>query len=62
MPKMILNEEIYGRKKRGQPRKRWVTDVEEYLRRMSIRVLRQKTRDRQDWRRIVRETKVHIGL
>ena len=24
MPKKILNEEIYGRKKQGQPRKHWV--------------------------------------
>jgi hypothetical protein len=30
-----LNEEIYGKKKPDQPRKRWIIDVEEDLR-MSI--------------------------
>jgi len=29
----ILNEEIYGRKKQGQLRKCWITDMEEGLRR-----------------------------
>jgi hypothetical protein len=38
MPKRLLNEETYGRKKPDQPRKRWITDVEEDLR-MSIRRL-----------------------
>jgi hypothetical protein len=33
--KKLLNEEIYGRKKPEQSRKRWITDVEEDLR-MSI--------------------------
>jgi hypothetical protein len=32
MPKKILNEEIYGRKKRERPRKSWIRNVEEDLR------------------------------
>jgi hypothetical protein len=32
----ILNEEIYGRKKQGQLRKCWITDMEEDLRSISI--------------------------
>jgi hypothetical protein len=44
MPRKILNEEICGRKKRGRRRKRWITDVEEDLRRMSVRGWRLKTK------------------
>jgi hypothetical protein len=58
----ILNEEIYSRKKRERPRKRWITDTEEDLRRMSIQVWRVTTQDRQEWRRIMWEAKVHTGL
>jgi hypothetical protein len=37
MPKKILKEEIYGRKKQGlSSRKCWISDVEEDLLRMSI--------------------------
>lgn len=61
MLKKILNEEIYGRKKPDQPRKCWITDVEEDLR-MSIGGWWVKTQNWRDWRRIVREPKVHIGL
>jgi len=57
-----LNEEKYRRKKRGRPRKRWITDVEKDLRRMRIQGWRLETQDRQDWRRIVWEAKVHTGL
>jgi hypothetical protein len=61
MLKKILNEEIYGRKKRGRQRKRWITDVKEDFRRMRIRVWGVKTRLRQHWATIVREAKVPIG-
>jgi len=53
---------MHRRKKRGRPRKRWITDVEKDLRRMRIQGWRLETQDRQDWRRIVWEAKVHTGL
>jgi len=39
-----------------------MTEEEEDLRRMSSCGWRMKTKDRQDWRRIVEEAKVHIKL
>jgi ABC-type proline/glycine betaine transport system ATPase subunit len=62
MPKRVLNEEIYGLKKRGRPRKRWTTEAEEDLRRISIQGWRVKNQDQQKWRGILQETKVHTGL
>jgi hypothetical protein len=36
IPKTVLSEEIYGKKKQGRPRKCWITDMEEDLRKMNI--------------------------
>lgn len=47
--------------KTKQPRKRWITDVEEDLM-VSIWGSWVKTQNWQDWRRIVQEAEVHIGL
>jgi len=58
----ILNEEIYGRKKQGQLRKCWITDMEEDLRRINIQGHTVKNQDQQECRRFVREAKVTTGL
>jgi hypothetical protein len=47
MPKTILNEEIYDKKKGGRQRKRWIADVEEDLRKTSIRGWRVKNENGQ---------------
>jgi hypothetical protein len=45
MPKIIVSEEIYGRKKWRQPRQQWIMDVEGDLRRMSFQCWRARTQD-----------------
>ena len=41
----------------GKPRKRWMDDVENDLKKMGIRGLRKITRDRCAWRLILKESK-----
>jgi hypothetical protein len=46
----------------GRPRLRWMNQVEEDLKRMKIIVWREKVADREEWNRIVEQTKTHPGL
>jgi hypothetical protein len=62
MPKMILNAKMEGDRKRGCPKKRWINDVEQDLRKLGIRNWRSRAGDRQRWRAVVREAKVHPGM
>jgi hypothetical protein len=62
MPKMILNAKMEGDRKRGRPKKRCINDVEQDLRKLGIRNWRSRAGDRQQWRAVVREAKVHPEL
>jgi hypothetical protein len=62
MPKRVMREKIYTRRKRGRPKVRWLDDVQEYLRQMGIEGLRRKAQDRDQWRRIAQDAKAHVGL
>jgi hypothetical protein len=46
----------------GRPRLRWMDQVEEDLKRLKIVAWRAKVEDRQEWNRIVEQTKTHPGL
>jgi hypothetical protein len=46
----------------GRPRLRWMDQVEEDLKRMKIIGWRVKAEDRQEWSRIVEQTKTDPGL
>jgi hypothetical protein len=51
-----------GDRKRGRPKKRWINDVEQGLRKLGVSNWRSIAGDRQRWRAVVREAKVHPGL
>ena len=60
MPKMILNAKIDSGRRRGRPRKRWIDDLESDLRSLGIRNWKAKARNRDQWKAVVREAKVHF--
>ena len=62
MPKTVMREKIYTRRKRGRPKVRWLDDIQEDLREMGIEGWRRKALDRDQWRRIAQEVKAHVGL
>jgi hypothetical protein len=46
MPKRVMREKIYTRRKMGRPKVRWLDDVQENLREMGIEGWRRKLRIR----------------
>ena len=52
----------YKTRPAGRPRLRWMDQVEEDLKRMKIIGWRAKVEDKQEWNRIVEQTKTHPGL
>jgi hypothetical protein len=47
MPKRVMRERIYTRRKRGRPKVKWLHDVQEDLREMGIEGWRRKAQDRE---------------
>jgi len=62
IPKKMLYGKLYATRRRGRPKMRWLDDVSTDLRKMGINERRDRARDRESWRRIVKEVKVHPGL
>ncbi|PSN50353.1 hypothetical protein C0J52_07590 [Blattella germanica] len=54
--------ELEGRRRRGRPGERWFDDVEEDLRKIGVRCWRWKAKDRDRWRRVIKEAKDLHGL
>jgi hypothetical protein len=62
MPKRVMREKIYTKRKRGRPKVRWLDDVQEDLRGMEIEGWRRKAENRNQWKRIAQEAKAYVGL
>jgi transcription termination factor 2 len=62
MPKRVMREKMYTKRRRGRPKVRWMDDVQEDLRAMGIEKWRGKALDRDLCRRVAQEAKDHEGL
>ena len=61
IPKKMYGK-LYATRRRGRPRMRWLDDVSMDLRKMGINEWIDRARNRETWRHIVAEAKVHPGL
>jgi hypothetical protein len=60
IPKKMYGK-LYTTRRIGRPKMRWLDDVSMDLKKMGINEWRDRSRDREAWRRIVKETKAHPG-
>jgi hypothetical protein len=47
---------------KGRPRMRWLGEVENDLKRMKVTGWKEKMKNREPWRLVVKEAKAHPGL
>jgi hypothetical protein len=62
MPKNSFTQEMEGVRRRGRLRKGWREEVERDLQVLGVRKWRHLLLDREKWRSIFRQVKVHSGL
>ncbi|PSN45777.1 hypothetical protein C0J52_10749, partial [Blattella germanica] len=60
--KNIFIGELEGRRRRGRPRKRWIYDIEEDLRKMGVRCWRREGKDRDEWRLVIEKANDLHGM
>jgi hypothetical protein len=62
MPKRMLKERLYSKRRKGRPRMRWLDDVESDLKKKEVTGWKEKMRDKEQWRLVVEEAKAHPWL
>jgi hypothetical protein len=58
--KKILEGKLEGRRGRGQPRLRWINDVEDDLQKLGVKRWRTKALNREELASIIKEAKVKL--
>ena len=58
--KKIFEGKLEGRRCRGQPRLRWINDVEDDLRKLGVKRWRTKALEREEWTSNIKETKAKL--
>ena len=61
-PTKILKWRPAGRRLKGRPRKKWIEDIEEDLKKIGIKTWRRICNNRAEWRKIIEEAETHSGL
>jgi hypothetical protein len=62
MPRRIMESKLEVRRSVGWPKLRWMGGVLEDLRKLEVKSLWIVAKDRESWRKVLREAKAHIGL
>lgn len=62
VPKKIWEVDFVGTKRRGRPRSRWWTEVQEDLNMMDLRDWEQKARNRKQWNHVIKQAMGLLGL
>jgi hypothetical protein len=62
MAKRMLKGRLYTKRRKGRPSLRWLDDIESDLKKMKVKGWKEKTRNREQWRLVVKEAKAHPGL
>jgi GTP1/Obg family GTP-binding protein len=62
MPKRVLKGRLYSKRRKGRPRMRCLEEVENDLKRMKVTGWKEKMRNREQWKLVVKEAKAHPGL
>jgi hypothetical protein len=58
----MLEVRLYSKRRKERSRMRWIDDVESDLKKMKVKGWKEKMRNREQWRLVVREAKAHPGL
>jgi hypothetical protein len=61
-PQKIITSNAGGKRGRGRLELRWVDEVEDDTRRLGCRNWKTAAQERDGWRKIVEEAKVHHGM
>jgi len=62
MPRRIMESKPEGRRSVGRPKLRWMDGVLEDLRKLGVKSWWMVAKDRESWRKVLREAEAHIGL
>jgi hypothetical protein len=62
MPKRMLKGKLYSKRRKGRRRMRWLVEVENDLKRMKVKGWKDKMRNREQWKLVVKKAKAHPGL